>query len=329
MKRRENVAVLCRSNRECLREYKRLSDTFGIDKNKINLLGKENLPLYKLRAPGALLDLSNQYKSYEFLEDHVWKHLLSEFEDKNFADSTRDRAYLEILFKLLCKEVRRPRIRDLQSFIREMSMSDIQRLKTKVGPDDAKTRLTIATIHKIKGLEFDTVFIISSRNSFPLQPSTHDVHSDAAEEARLLYVAMTRARNRLYLVLNNEEKNQENYHHFYLKGLQKEIFISWPGLKKQVDGGLQEYIEKNVAVDDPLSLNRGNIFHRKRLIGKLSNYALSSLSQSSDHHQLKVSNVIRYFLGKNSLGQSSNLNNELHETIQEQGWFYTVLVEDI
>jgi DNA helicase-2/ATP-dependent DNA helicase PcrA len=63
--------------------------------------------------------------------------------------------------------------------------------------DDEKTRLT--TIHQAKGLEFDVVFLIMLCDG--LFPSSRSLESAEGEEEerRLFYVAITRARNELYL----------------------------------------------------------------------------------------------------------------------------------
>ena len=55
--------------------------------------------------------------------------------------------------------------------------------------------VTVATIHAVKGLEFDNVFIIAcEENIFPSAMS-----EDIEEERRLMYVAVTRAKERLFV----------------------------------------------------------------------------------------------------------------------------------
>ena len=63
--------------------------------------------------------------------------------------------------------------------------------------DDERIRLS--TIHQAKGLEFDVVFIIMLCDG--MFPSARSMESDEGEEEerRLFYVAITRARNELYL----------------------------------------------------------------------------------------------------------------------------------
>ncbi|MDP5240334.1 3'-5' exonuclease [Uliginosibacterium sp. 31-16] len=59
----------------------------------------------------------------------------------------------------------------------------------------------LMTVHAAKGLEFDAVFITGVEDGlFPHEQSMNDVAS-LEEERRLMYVAVTRARQRLYLTL--------------------------------------------------------------------------------------------------------------------------------
>lgn len=65
---------------------------------------------------------------------------------------------------------------------------------------DADTsRVRMLTIHSAKGLEFDTVFIPGMENgSFPLERAIKEPE-ELEEERRLCYVAITRARKRVYI----------------------------------------------------------------------------------------------------------------------------------
>lgn len=58
--------------------------------------------------------------------------------------------------------------------------------------------VTIATIHAVKGLEFDVVFVVALEDGiFPTQRAI--ASGDIEEERRLMYVAITRARKLLYI----------------------------------------------------------------------------------------------------------------------------------
>jgi superfamily I DNA/RNA helicase len=60
-------------------------------------------------------------------------------------------------------------------------------------------KVTLMTMHSAKGLEFPIVFITGCEADYiPYKRSNHD-DPDIDEERRLFYVAMTRAKERLYL----------------------------------------------------------------------------------------------------------------------------------
>lgn len=55
------------------------------------------------------------------------------------------------------------------------------------------------TVHKAKGLEFDTVFVAELANKlFPVSSCLYS-ERDLEEERRVFYVAVTRAKRKLYL----------------------------------------------------------------------------------------------------------------------------------
>ncbi len=79
-------------------------------------------------------------------------------------------------------------------------------LSTEADFRDARAdRVSLLTMHAAKGLEFAVVFVVGLENG--LMPFAFDGTTDdrvLAEERRLLYVAMTRARDRLFLTRAGE-----------------------------------------------------------------------------------------------------------------------------
>lgn len=67
--------------------------------------------------------------------------------------------------------------------------------------DDGVEAVQLMTVHSAKGLEFDAVFLTGLEDGlFPHENSVHEPDG-LQEERRLMYVAMTRARQRLYISL--------------------------------------------------------------------------------------------------------------------------------
>ena len=83
----------------------------------------------------------------------------------------------------------------LEDFLYEVSLvSDVNEY------DEDKNRVSLMTVHSVKGLEFDYVFITGLEEGiFPHMNSLMN-NSDLEEERRLCYVAITRAKEKLYLV---------------------------------------------------------------------------------------------------------------------------------
>ena len=70
-----------------------------------------------------------------------------------------------------------------------------------------KKGVTLMTVHAAKGLEFDTVFVSGMEEGlFPHQGMGGEKDRDEEEERRLFYVAMTRAKTRLFLTLARVRK---------------------------------------------------------------------------------------------------------------------------
>jgi DNA helicase-2/ATP-dependent DNA helicase PcrA len=87
----------------------------------------------------------------------------------------------------------------LEEFLTQLSlMTNIEAEGDRPAGQDTE-RVRLSTIHQAKGLEFDVVFVIMLCDG--LFPSTRsmDDPADLEEERRLFYVAVTRARNELYL----------------------------------------------------------------------------------------------------------------------------------
>jgi DNA helicase-2/ATP-dependent DNA helicase PcrA len=83
----------------------------------------------------------------------------------------------------------------LNIFLEEVSLiSDVDKIQ------DSDNAVTLMTVHSAKGLEFNDVFIVGLEEGiFPHNRSLFDP-SELEEERRLMYVAMTRAKENLYLL---------------------------------------------------------------------------------------------------------------------------------
>lgn len=70
---------------------------------------------------------------------------------------------------------------------------------------NSKTGVTLSTMHKAKGLEWETVYVVDCINGICPSESRHGF-ADLEEERRLFYVATTRAKTNLFLTNYNYER---------------------------------------------------------------------------------------------------------------------------
>ncbi len=95
-----------------------------------------------------------------------------------------------------------------------------------------KKGVTLMTVHAAKGLEFDTVFVSGLEEGlFPHEGMDESNERDEEEERRLFYVAVTRAKNRLYLTM---ARVRRIYGTDYLQD--PSSFL------QDIDAGLMEYV---------------------------------------------------------------------------------------
>jgi DNA helicase-2/ATP-dependent DNA helicase PcrA len=87
----------------------------------------------------------------------------------------------------------------VEDFLSELALlSNVEaEAEQPAGPDDERLRLS--TVHQAKGLEFDVVFVIMLCDGLFPSARSAETPEGEEEERRLMYVAITRARNELYL----------------------------------------------------------------------------------------------------------------------------------
>ncbi|HAT4308978.1 3'-5' exonuclease [Clostridium perfringens] len=87
-----------------------------------------------------------------------------------------------------------------------------------------KPRISIITVHQAKGLEFDTVFLAGiQNNTFPSYMAIKE--GNLAEEKRVFYVAITRAKKRLVITYNSQGKyGHRNEISQFINYIPKEFF---------------------------------------------------------------------------------------------------------
>ncbi len=144
------------------------------------------------------LDLKNALTKLPLVDFIVYMIKTIGFEEaygsKNEIDEERLKNINEIIIDIekLCEQ---KSTATLDDYLQQVSLSsDIDKHNNLDG------QITLSTIHLVKGLEFKTVFIPALEEKiFPHMYPGSNLIKNIEEERRLMYVAITRARERLYL----------------------------------------------------------------------------------------------------------------------------------
>lgn len=151
-------------------EFKKIIEDIKSVKDNMSLT---ELVTYVLEKSGMKAELENE----NTLEAEVRLENLEEFKSitKNFEEERG--------------------IISLEEFLMELSLvADIEEHKNNTDV------VTLMTVHSAKGLEFDNIFVIGLEEGIFPHANSIDDFNQIEEERRLCYVAITRARKKLWLV---------------------------------------------------------------------------------------------------------------------------------
>ncbi|MBR6968582.1 MAG: UvrD-helicase domain-containing protein [Ruminococcus sp.] len=150
--------------------------------------------------------LKSAYQMFEYLTEKSGELPLDEFLDV-LLDKT---GYLDSLKVLENADVKIENVQELRtSMVQYMEQAEEPSLGgfleevalyTEADRDDGSDdKVTLMTIHSAKGLEYENIFVIGMDDGIFPSSRSFDSEDDMEEERRLAYVAITRAKKRLYL----------------------------------------------------------------------------------------------------------------------------------
>lgn len=197
-------------------EFKKIVEDIKSVKDNMSLT---ELVTYVLEKSGMKAELENE----NTLEAEVRLENLEEFKSitKNFEE---DRGIVS-----------------LEEFLMELSLvADIEEHKNNTDV------VTLMTVHSAKGLEFDNVFVIGLEEGIFPHANSIDDFNQLEEERRLCYVAITRARKKLWLVNAKRRTifgmDSMNPVSRFLKEIDNELLIS----DEKEDTFVPKIIKKNM-----------------------------------------------------------------------------------
>ncbi|HQJ56031.1 MAG TPA: UvrD-helicase domain-containing protein [Caldisericia bacterium] len=166
-----------------------------IEKSLIDSLEKILEITKNKKVNNSITKFIENYKKWKNLQDDIFELINSIISDVQFLENIEEEKKENIYeFLNIVKEFNdRTGSTRLEDFLSYISLiSDVDTI-------DTSDKITLMTVHSAKGLEFNTVFIVGLEEGlFPHFKSLLS-NEDIEEERRLLYVAMTRAKENLYL----------------------------------------------------------------------------------------------------------------------------------
>ncbi len=150
--------------------------------------------------------LKSAYTLFELLTEKSEELPLDEFLDF-LLDKT---GYLDSLKALENADVKIENVQELRtSIVQYMEQAEEPTLSgfleevalyTEADRDDGSDdKVTLMTVHSAKGLEYENIFVVGMDDGIFPSARSFDSEEDMEEERRLAYVAITRAKKRLYL----------------------------------------------------------------------------------------------------------------------------------
>lgn len=211
-------------NPESLSDVKRIINFPARGIGKVTLVKifagqKETLPI-KIR-----IKVDNFYKTLEEIKEKIQEEKISDVikfvvkktgieselssggeEEMERLENIKELATLALKYDNLTGETGQQNGRGAERLLEDASLaSDQDSLMIEQEKKDKPNGVKLMTVHASKGLEFDNVFITGLEDGlFPHQRQNEgQTKEDREEERRLFYVALTRAKNKLFLSFAN------------------------------------------------------------------------------------------------------------------------------
>ena len=237
------------------------------------------------KRPGSisfckLINEAREYKN-EFPISEFVEYILNESGIRKTLKEDGDEEQMENLKELVSSIISYEESHSDESISLNTYLEDIS-LYTNMDYKKEYDTVKIMTIHQAKGLEFDTVFITNLSDGVLPSYRSLDCLEALEEERRIMYVAMTRAKNKLYLtdsngynVMSGDSKTPSR---FISETVQYEIDEDSAPVQ------IREFPKKTFPVSEtntPLLKKGDTVFHPVFLYGTI-------LEISNENHSYKI-----------------------------------------
>ncbi|MDI3524510.1 ATP-dependent helicase [Kosmotoga sp.] len=168
-----------------------IRESLGNDNEVISALRPFATPRVRIERLISLLEELNSEQSPEEVISTIYKGFYGEYMDEHFSDAKERRMDIERLIEVA------DRYDSIGEFLEDLAVSEKVDIEREIV--DREEKIVLSTVHQAKGLEWDVVFILAMNpGDFPHALAIMEGNLD--EEERIFYVAVTRARDYLYLI---------------------------------------------------------------------------------------------------------------------------------
>lgn len=320
------IAIFFRSNNEVYRGYSKIKNQMP-ENVRIRIQGESFCELWREREVYYLISTLMKHKDQLVnLHNNKTVNGIREFIKKKMdASPNWDAFMLDITYTLVLNYIDSIRAdnqshtwKDMADYIKDVASRDDGGQVYKIYDNyrnerilqDEKLTIVLTTMHKVKGLEFDIVITTPSFSNLPLvfhreyeegitPIAMEDDLADMEEEKRLMFVAYTRAKKRLYIFKDQREMALQNRSIYIAPDYEALIYTEpEPDVNKYYlsftanndNFTKNDYIQNHVKKDDPIAVRVGDewgnyyIIHNGTYIGSLSD-------KSSIMNRAKTDNI--------------------------------------
>ena len=237
---------------------------------KSNVLDKS---LYEVIDSGKELDFKNMIEEIKKEESHLTlTELIDMVLDKSgMKKSLEDEKSIEA-------DIRLENLEEFKSIAKVMEINEgivsLEELLDKLAlvsdvseqKNDNEDKVTLMTMHAVKGLEYDYVFVVGVEEGLFPHSNSLESNDELEEERRLCYVAITRAKKKLYLINARSRilygKVSSNVPSRFINEISDE-YIETIG-KKEDSNVFKPKIDKNKMMNEDNDLHPGDMVNHDK-----------------------------------------------------------------
>lgn len=237
---------------------------------KSNVLDKS---LYEVIDSGKELDFKNMIEEIKKEESHLTlTELIDMVLDKSgMKKSLEDEKSIEA-------DIRLENLEEFKSIAKAMEINEgivsLEELLDKLAlvsdvseqKNDNEDKVTLMTMHAVKGLEYDYVFIVGVEEGLFPHSNSLESNDELEEERRLCYVAITRAKKKLYLINARSRilygKVSSNVPSRFINEISDE-YIETIGKKEDINV-FKTKIDKNKMMNEDNDLHPGDMVNHDK-----------------------------------------------------------------